>query len=53
MDSLLKKLHDFRNEAINVKNDQTPGNPWSEDEERHMRNLELWVRIAENDLRYL
>ena len=49
MDSLLKKLYDFRNEAINVKNDQTPGNPWSEDEERHMRNLELWVRIAENE----
>ena len=49
MDSLLKKLHDFRNEAINVKNDQTPGNPWSEDEDKHMRNLELWVRIAENE----
>lgn len=49
MDSLLKKLHDFRNEAINVKNDQTPGNPWGEDEDRHMRNLELWIRIAETE----
>ena len=49
MESLLKKLHDFRNEAINVKNDKTPGNPWGEDEDKHMRNLELWIRIAESE----
>lgn len=49
MDPLLKKLNDFRIEAIGIKNDPTAGNPWGEEEDRYLRKLEEWLQIAETE----